>query len=288
MTTIENQTETMISQNTNLPNENPDIILKPKKVGKKKSDTNNQEKTILQLDKVEPMNAKASAFVAEAKKQAQAPDLNYIKDTIPAPNTIAEPEPEPAEEEEEENDEVLKAREIVEKAERKKLEKNIRTNIADHRKSYADQTENKRKEILVKLKELKAEFNALQTKIIDINEGRLDDEIIATQLVKNKKAKTKGEHKEPTYEGKGKPAGTGDARKKDIDNLNSGKTEKVTYAKKVGTNTWSLMFEGRRDGGLAVVKDNNGVYNIPLFKEIEAMIGVSIKTKKDYIEWVKK
>lgn len=103
--------------------------------------------------------------------------------------------------------------------------------------------------------------------------------------------KAKGEKKErtaPTYEGKGKKAGTGDARKKDIANLNAGKTDKVKYAKKVGNKTWSLMFEDRKDGGLAVVKDSKGVYDIPVFKEVGGMVGISIKTKQEYIDWVKK
>jgi hypothetical protein len=97
--------------------------------------------------------------------------------------------------------------------------------------------------------------------------------------------KAKGEAKaktEPTYEGKGKKAGTGDARAKDIATLNSGKISSLTYAKKVGNKTWSLM-----RNTLVIVKDNKGVYDMPIFKEVGGMIGVPMKTKQDYIDWIK-
>ena len=97
--------------------------------------------------------------------------------------------------------------------------------------------------------------------------------------------KAKGEAKaktEPTYEGKGKKAGTGDARAKDIATLNSGKISSLTYAKKVGDKTWSLM-----RSNLVIVKDSKGVYDMPIFKEVGGMIGVPMKTKQDYIDWIK-
>jgi hypothetical protein len=197
-------------QKIDLPFIETSIASKAKKITiKKKIETNIQEQSISQLDEmntaneVEPMNAQATAFVAEAKKQRKPRTKKVVIDeeantiaTIPEP----EPEPEPAvEEEEEEDEEVLQARAILEKAERKKLEKDIRTNILEHRKTLAEQTEKQRQEILAKIQALNAEQLALQHKFADIHEGRLDEEIIAIQLVKNKKAKGKREIKLPEY-----------------------------------------------------------------------------------------
>lgn len=166
-----------------------------------------------------------------------------------------------------------------------KAKNEARSNIAELRKYECELVEKNRQVILAKIQELNTEQLALQAELFKINEGEFDEELITKKITPS--FKPKGEKKEPTYEGKGKKAGTGEARVKDIANLNSGKTDKVKYGKKVGTNTWSLMFEGRRDGGLAVVMDDKGLFNIPVFKEVGGMLGVSIKTKQDYLEWVK-
>ncbi len=212
------------------------IASKPNKITiKKKIETNIQKQSISQLDEmntateIEPMNAQATAFVAEAKKQRKPRTKKEIVveedpvDTIPEPIVptlpnkahsfsnkggkkammTAEPADPDAEEEveaeEEEDEEVLQARAVLEKAERKKLEKDIRANITEHRKTSCDQIEKQRQEILAKIQALNAENSALQSKFVDTHEGKLDDEIIAIQLVKNKKTKGKREIKLPEY-----------------------------------------------------------------------------------------
>lgn len=197
-------------------------------------------------------------------------------------------EEESDEEEVEEDEEVVLLKRLAELKEakaRKEAQGNIeelRNTLREHQQTLVLQASN--------------HLLHLQQQLAQINEGVFDEELITEHLSKSKPAsksapKAKGEKgvkKEPTYEGKGKKAGTGEARKKDIANLNAGKTDKVKYSKKVGDKTWSLMFEDRRDGGLAIVKDNKGVYDIPVFKEVGGMVGVSIKTKQEYIEWIKK
>jgi hypothetical protein len=234
----------------------------------------------------------------ESDEEEDAP----VVDTIPAPEPVAdeeeseeEEESEDEEEEEEEEEEAV----VDEKSallkrlaelEAEEAKKNARTNI------QALRTELKvyQQGLIDKARE---ELKRLTTQLAQIDAGVYDEELIAKHLSKSKPASKKsapkakgekGEKKAPTYEGKGKKAGTGDAREKIVANLNSGKTEKVKYAKKVGTNTWSLMYEERKDGGIAVMKDSKGAYSIPVLKEVGKVIGVSIKTKQDYIDWVKK
>jgi hypothetical protein len=238
--------------------------------------------------------AKPSIVVEEPAPLTEAEDFSdppAEEEEVDAPSTTDSDEESDEEEEEEEDEEVALLKRLAELKEAK-AKKEAQGNIAELRKTFCEQTEQQRQAILVKYHALNEEQLALQSKLFKINEGEFDEELIANHLNKNTKSapKPKGEKVEkkiPTYEGKGKKAGTGDARKKDVANLNSGKIEKVKYAKKVGDKTWSLMFEGRKDGGLAVVKDNKGVYDIPVFKEVGGMIGVSIKTKQEYIDWVK-
>jgi len=197
MTTIENKIET----------EPTEVMIASKKtiIIKKKIETNIQEQSIPQIE------AKMNTEVKE-KKPRQKKTSKIVVEEDPV-DTIPEPEPivpankfyTPTEEEEEaeaeamEDDEVLQARAVLEKAERKKLEKDIRANITEHRKTSCDQIEKQRQEILAKIQALNAENSALQTKFVDTHEGKLDDEIIAIQLVKNKKTKGKREIKLPEY-----------------------------------------------------------------------------------------
>jgi hypothetical protein len=236
----------------------------------------------------------------ESDEEEDAP----VVDTIPAPEPVAdEEESEEEEESEDEEDEEEEEEEVVEAVDEKsallkrlaeleaeEAKKNARTNI------QALRTELKvyQQGLIDKARD---ELKRLTTQLAQIDAGVYDEELIAKHLSKSKPASKKsapkakgekGEKKAPTYEGKGKKAGTGDAREKIVANLNSGKTEKVKYAKKVGTNTWSLMYEERKDGGIAVMKDSKGAYSIPVLKEVGKVIGVSIKTKQDYIDWVKK
>jgi hypothetical protein len=159
-----------------------------------------------------------------------------------------------------------------------------------------------RKEAKANINELRNELRAYQQDLIDqatkqllhlqqqikqIDTGIFDEELITKHISETSKYahKSKGDVLQ-LY--KGKPAGTGDERARIITNLNSGKTERVKYAKKVGNNTWSLMYEERKDGGVAIMKDSEGVYSVPLFNTIGKYIGVSLKSKKDYAEWLKK
>jgi len=104
------------------------------------------------------------------------------------------------------------------------------------------------------------------------------------QKKKNPKSapKPKGEKVEkkvPTYEGKGKKAGTGDARAKCIERLNAG-TLIPTNLKKVGDEEW-----GSYSGGYPAVK-KNGKWDCPTFKILKEEIGV--KTISEYAEWLGK
>ena len=244
------------------------------------------KKEELKAQAVKPPAVKLVVAESDDEESDEEEDAPVV-DTIPAPEPVADEE-ESEEEEESEDEEAVLLKRLAELKEAK-AKKEARTNIQELRNELRDYQQTL---VLQASKQLLH----LQQQLAQIDEGVFDEELIAKHLSKNATAtksapKPKGEKgvkKAPTYEGKGKKAGTGDARKKDIANLNSGKTEKVKYAKKVGTNTWSLMFEGRKDGGLAVVKDSKGVYDIPVFKEVGRMVGVPIKTKQDYIDWVKK
>jgi hypothetical protein len=121
---------------------------------------------------------------------------------------------------------------------------------------------------------------------MSISNGEMDEEIIAEEL--NKKEKTKKEKKQPTYEGTGKKAGTGNTRLKEIEDMNAGKlNDKITHSKTINGKEWSILFEGRkRDGGIPVYKCcDTDEYFMPLFKEVAELTGV--KLKEDYFEWVK-
>ena len=89
----------------------------------------------------------------------------------------------------------------------------------------------------------------------------------------------KGEKKAPTYEGKGKKAGTGNARAKCIERLNAGTLIPINI-KKVGDAEW-----GSYSGGYPAVK-RNGKWDCPTFKILKDQIGV--KTIAEMDEWLKK
>ena len=148
----------------------------------------------------------------------------------------------------------------------------------------------------IRKQKLEKEILHLQELVSQVDKGVFDDYLITKYLAKSSPPNTKNpngkksatEKKVPTYEGRGKKAGTGEARRKEVARLNRGNTSNLTYSKKVGENTWSLMFEGRRDRGIPVIKNKEGIYDIPVFKQVAGIIGVPMKTKQDYIEWIKK
>ena len=191
------------------------------------------------------------------------------------------PEEEDEEEEEEDEEEVLLKR--LAELKEAKIKKEAKSNIVQLRNEFREYTQ-------VLINETQEKLLCLQTELSQIDTGMFDDALISKHLQKSKpKSKSEKSNKTPPkYEGKGKKAGTGEARLKDIASLNSGKIDKLSYAKKVGEDTWSLMYEGRKDGGLPVVKDSKGVYYIPEFKQIGVILGFpGMKTKKDYIDWIK-
>jgi hypothetical protein len=252
--------------------------------------------------KKEALKATAPQIVVE---ESDDEEDEPVADTIPAPEPVADEESDEEESDDDESDEEEEEEVVEEAVVEEDEEAVLLKRLAELKEAKAKQEartniEALRTELKVYQQGLidkaKEELKRLTTQLAQIDAGVYDEELIAKHLSKSKPASKsapkakgeKGEKKAPTYEGKGKKAGTGDAREKIVANLNSGKTEKVKYAKKVGTNTWSLMYEERKDGGIAVVKDSKGVYSIPVLKEVGKVIGVSIKTKQDYIDWVKK
>jgi hypothetical protein len=176
--------------------------------------------------------------------------------------------------------------EQLKELQKQKKEKELRKNIDALRITAMEIAEAKREAIRIKIVELTNEDTAIQKVIVSINRGEMDEELIAEEL--NKKEKTKKDKKQPTYEGKGKIAGTGKARMREVENLNAGKmTDKLTHSKIVNGKNWALLYEGRKDGGLAVYKccDTNE-YFIPNFKDVAKLIGEDIKTRSDYLEWI--
>lgn len=232
MTTIENKIET----------EQTEIMIAPpatKIIIKKKIETKIQEQSIPKIE------AEMNTEVKEKKPRQKKTKMVIEEDPV---DTIPEPEPIvpaynkvyiPTEEEEEaeaeahEEQAVADARVVLEKAERKKLENDIRANITDHRKTSCDQIEKQRQEILTKIQALNAENSALQAKLVDTHEGKLDDEIIAIQLVKNKKTKGKREIKlheyvrPPNYASQYIPADT-------------------ILTAKLGFETWKIKYDGNK------------------------------------------
>lgn len=214
MTTIENKIET----------EQTEIMIAPpatKIIIKKKIETKIQEQSIPKIE------AEMNTEVKEKKPRQKKTKMVIEEDPV---DTIPEPEPIvpaynkvyiPTEEEEEAE------------AERKKLENDIRANITDHRKTSCDQIEKQRQEILTKIQALNAENSALQAKLVDTHEGKLDDEIIAIQLVKNKKTKGKREIKlheyvrPPNYASQYIPADT-------------------ILTAKLGFETWKIKYDGNK------------------------------------------
>jgi hypothetical protein len=176
--------------------------------------------------------------------------------------------------------------EQLKELQKQKKEKELRKNIVALRITAKEIAKAKRQDILTKIEALQQEQLAIQDVIVSINNGEMDEELIAEEL--NKKEKTKKDKKQPTYEGKGKIAGTGKARMREVENLNAGKmTDKLTHSKIVNGKNWALLYEGRKDGGLAVYKccDTNE-YFIPNFKDVAKLIGEDIKTRSDYLEWI--
>jgi len=180
---------------------------------------------------------------------------------------------------------------------KEKHRKTARENIVEIRDARIDECMSEVERIQKLIEKLTADSLDYQREINIIRGGGQDECLIiqyvmnaeADELLKKhkKEKKEKQEKKEPTYEGKGKKAGTGDGRLKDLENLNAGKTtNKLTYSKVVGEATWSLLYEGRKDGGLAVYKKGDE-YFIPVFKDVAELVGSNIKVKKDYLEWIK-
>lgn len=172
---------------------------------------------------------------------------------------------------------------------KEKKTKIAKENIAQLRGVRINECEGEISRIIKLQEKLKYDIEILQKEISDINEGNQDNLLIHlyVELYEAKNTKATKEKKQPTYEGKGKKAGTGNGRLKDLENLNAGKTtNKLTYSKVVGEATWSLLYEGRRDGGLAVYKQGDE-YFIPVFKDVAELIGSDIKVKSDYLEWIK-
>jgi hypothetical protein len=189
--------------------------------------------------------------------------------------------------ESDEDEAVQQARALIELADKKKKEKEANKKIPELREELI-------KHLRGLAEEVKVRFNELKSQIEEVKAGKHDEQLISNHLnptpIKTKKPKgekSSTDKKEPTYEGRGKKAGTGEARGKYIASLNSGKIDKLSYAKKVGENTWSLLYEDRKDGGIPIVKYKNGIYDMPIFKEIGTMIGVPMKTKQNYIDWIK-
>jgi len=176
--------------------------------------------------------------------------------------------------------------EQLKELQKQKKEKELRNNIVALRTTAMEICEAKRQDILTKIQALQQEQLALQDVRMSISNGEMDEEIIAEEL--NKKEKTKKEKKQPTYEGTGKKAGTGNTRLKEIEDMNAGKlNDKITHSKTINGKEWSILFEGRkRDGGIPVYKCcDTDEYFMPLFKEVAELTGV--KLKEDYFEWVK-
>lgn len=182
--------------------------------------------------------------------------------------------------------------EILDEIQAKKKVKEAKKNISELRQQELDYISREEQSCQNTIDNLIAKKNLIHKEYEAIERGEFDDELIAREILKAPKEapikiKAKGEAKEktePTCEGKGKKAGTGDARVREIADLNSGKYPacKLTYAKKVGNNTWSLM-----KSNLVIVKDSEGVYAMPLFKELGDLSGFYGKTKQDFIDWVK-
>jgi len=162
----------------------------------------------------------------------------------------------------------------------KKAKAQARENITELRAELKEYQQKLIAETEQHLAKLKAQFDT-------IDEGAYDDELIDKKVIIPKQtAKPKGERKQPTYEGKGKKAGTGDCRAKLIAMLNNGKNlNKLSYAKLYKGMTWYLYDETRPNKGVQVYKDEDGKYDIPILMDCD-WIGFR-RTKQGYIDWLK-
>jgi hypothetical protein len=185
-------------------------------------------------------------------------------------------------EDEDEDETINQLQAQLKQLQKEKKEKELRKNIVALRTTAMEIAEAKRQVILTKIEALQQEQLAVGDIIVSINNGDMDEELITTELNKNEKIKK--EKKETTYE-----VGLGKARLQQLKTLNEGKyANKLTYSKTSNGKVWNLLFEERKDGGLAVYKNvGNDEYFIPLFKDVAKLIGEDIKTRSDYLEWIK-
>jgi hypothetical protein len=221
--------------------------------------------------------------IAVDEKAPIKPETAPIIEAEPETAPVIEAEPETApviEEEFEEDEEAKLKRRLAEIQAGKKAEK-VRENIVELRanlKTYQQGLIAKAEEELAKLKQ----------QLADVDTGAFDEDLIAKALRKAPiKLNTEGE----VVKKNTGVAGEGENRARAVGKLNYGDAKEKNmlcdFTDFVGEYRWGL-----HRGGTITALDKQGIYSMPLWKEINSTMIIegenSFKTLKEFKEWILK